>query len=46
MGPVRMPLNGYNTIPHYAAQNAHCGSQWPKYERCVGQEDGGTGCAC
>lgn len=43
MGPVRMPLNGYNTLPLYANMNNKCGSQWPSYERCPG---GGTACAC
>jgi hypothetical protein len=50
MGPVRMPLDGFNTIPHYARINEHCGSQWPDYARCVGQGagggSGGSSCEC
>ena len=43
MGPVQMPLDGFNTVPLYAGMNAACGSQWPSYERCAG---GGVACAC
>ena len=43
LGPVRMPLDGYNTIPLYAGMNAACGSQWPDYVRCP---RGGAACAC
>ena len=43
VGPVRMPLNLYNTIPLYTSMNGACGSQWPDYERCPG---GGNTCKC
>jgi hypothetical protein len=43
LGPVRMPLNGYNTIPLYPHMNAACGSQWPDYERCPA---GAPSCSC
>jgi len=43
LGEVRMPLDGFNTIPLYASMNNFCGSQWPKYERCPG---GAASCSC
>jgi hypothetical protein len=42
MGSVVMPLDAFNTLPLAAGMNAHCGSQWPEYERCAG----GGACAC
>ena len=44
LGSTRMPLDGFNTIPLYANANAACGSQWPRYERCV--NGAAPGCEC
>lgn len=43
MGQWQLDLNEYNTISLYAQMNTHCGSQWPKYQRCP---DGTNNCKC
>ena len=31
LGPWRLPLNGYNTVPITAHMNEACAAQWPSY---------------
>jgi hypothetical protein len=43
MGQWQLDLNEYNSIGLYPQMNNHCGSQWPKYQRCP---DGSNNCQC
>jgi len=43
MGQWQLDLNEFNAIALYPQMNNHCGSQWPKYQRCA---DGTNNCKC